>query len=123
MPQIQRRVDQLLAARQVLITGMIEGELLGGAGTEKEFDELKDLLSGLGRIEEERPDWAAAARMVFDLRRLGATVPFTDALIARLASRVGAGIVHADGDFTRLCAHFGIRQEDLTRLVRGSRGR
>ena len=119
---IKRRVDELLSERRVLITGMIELELLGGTRTETEFSDLKHLLQGLPRVDTREEDWESAARMAFALRRMGYTVPFTDVLIARQALRAAAGIVHADRDFVVLCRHFKIEQEDFSKAVARANG-
>ena len=114
---IQTRVDELLAENRVLIVGIVELEILGGVRTEKEFRELETLLGGLRRIETRESDWTSAAELAFQLRRTGYTVPFTDVLIGQQARRSGAGILHADRDFTVLCRHFEIEQEDFSGVV------
>ena len=114
---IQQRVDELLSQNRVMITGIVELELLGGVRSEREFRELKRLLEGLQRINTGEPDWASAAEMAFRLRRAGYTVPFTDVLIGHQALRAGAGVVHADRDFTVLCRYFHIDQEDFSSAI------
>jgi len=116
-PLIRRRVDELLADNRVAIVGIVELEILGGVRTEPEFSELRELLLGLHRIETRETDWSAAARLVFLIRRAGRTVPFTDALIAQLARRAGASILHADRDFTLLCRRFQIPHEDYSGAI------
>jgi predicted nucleic acid-binding protein len=120
---IRQRVDELLAEGRALLTGMIELELLGGTRSGKEFAELEDLLGGLTRIETLVADWRGAAEMVGGLRRAGYTVPLTDALIAQQARRVGAGVIHADGDFVILCRRYEIEQQDFSRAVAGGKDR
>lgn len=116
---IQQRVDELLAEERVLLAGMVELELLAGTRTEREFRELKDLLNGLPKVETHEADWAAAALMAFRLRRAGYTVPSTEVLLACQARRAKAGILHADRDFTVLCRHFHMEQEDFSAAVAG----
>ncbi len=111
------RVDKLLSENRVLITGIIELELLGGVKTEEEFRDVRGLLDGLQRVRTRESDWASAAEMAFALRRAGYTVPFTDVLIAHQARRAGAGILHADRDFAVRCRHFRIAQEDFSSAV------
>lgn len=93
---IQLRVDELLAQNRLVTTGIVELEILSGMRTEKEFHDFKLLLEGLHRVRTRESDWASAAEMAFALRR------------------AGAGIVHADRDFTVLCRHFRIEQEDFS---------
>ena len=114
---IKHRVDRLLSEGRVLITGVVELELLGGARTQNEFQDLKELLGGLGRINTREQDWALAAELAFQLRRAGHTLPFTDILIAHQAHRARAGIVHADHDFRVVCREFRIDQNDFSAAV------
>ena len=116
---IQRRLDELLAEDRVVITGIIEMELLGGVRSEQQFEELRESLAGLRRAEIREVDWSGAAEMAFRLRRAGRTVPFTDVMIAFQARRAGAGILHADRDFTVLCSDFHIEQEDYSTAITG----
>ncbi len=120
---IRQRVDELLAEGRVLLTGMIEMEILTGTRTSKELAELRELLGGPTRIDTVETDWAAAAEMACGLRRAGYTVPSSDALIAHQARRLGAGIVHADRDFVALCGHYQIEQEDFSSAVAGRNAR
>jgi predicted nucleic acid-binding protein len=116
---IRRRVDELLAENRVVITGVVELELLGGVRSERQFEELRESLAGLRRAEIREADWSGVAEMAFRLRRAGRTVPFTDVMIAFQARRAGAGILHADRDFTVLCGHFQIEQEDYSAAIAG----
>lgn len=120
---IEQRVDELLAQNRLLMTGIVELEVLSGLKTEKEFREFNALFEGLQRIKTRESDWAQAAEMAFDLRRAGYTLPLTDVLIGYQARRVDAGILHADRDFTVLCRHFRIEQEDFSKAVSAGGGR
>lgn len=118
-PPIRDRIDYLLAEGRILITGMIELELLAGAPTRKELIHLRELLAGLENVNVRPSDWASAAEMGFELRRKAITVPSTDVLIAHQARLAGAGILHADRDFTLISKHFRIEQEDYSSAVAG----
>ena len=115
---IRSRIDELLALDQVAITPMIELELLGGAGTEKEFGVLKTRLGALHRLSVDEECWQKAARLAFDLRRRGVTVPFTDILIAAVALVDEAVILHADEDFDLMAQHVPLRVESHVAVVK-----
>ena len=114
---IQRRVDELVAANKAATTGMIVLELLGGARTTSELQELHLLLNGLRRIETRESDWVSAAEIAFRLRRLGRTIPLADILVACQARRAKAGVLHADRHFALLCREFRIEQQDFASRV------
>jgi len=103
--ELRQHVDALLAADVVATTGMVRLELLGGARTEIEYRRLGELLSALHALplDEERCD--EAARLGFQLRHRGITVPFTDLLIAAVTIQAGAILVHRDRHFDLMADH------------------
>ena len=114
---VTRRVADLLHLDAVATCGLIELELLGGTRYEPEYDRLRARLRGLHYLPTESADWTEAARLAYDLRRLGVTVPYTDALLAAIAHRNGAIIVHADRDFDLIAAHSGVDVESLVNAL------
>ena len=72
---LQQRVDALLSADLVAITGMIRLELLGGARSEREWERLDRLLEALHSLSVEENHWQRAARMGFQLRPEGLRAP------------------------------------------------
>ena len=114
---ITKRIDELLHADVAATTGLVELELGGGALTEAEAQRLSQRLRGLHRIHVEDEDWRAGGRVVFALRRQGVTVPPTDGLLAALAMRHGAVMLHADRDFDEIAAREPLRVESLVEVV------
>jgi predicted nucleic acid-binding protein len=115
---IRRRVDALLQQDTAATCGLVELELLGGAGRADEFDRLARRLGGVRRIEILEGDWRAGAGISSLLRRAGRTVPPTDAFLAAVAMRTGAILLHADADFDVIAQHVPeVRVESLVNLV------
>lgn len=110
---IQRRIRELAELDAVAICGLVELEILGGATNETEYQQLERQLRGLHRLPTDEADWNSAARLAFSLRRSGVTVPFPDLLLAALALRHGAILVHADRDFDLIANHSPLRVESL----------
>ena len=104
-PELRRRVDQLLEQDRVATTGMVRLEVLGGAGSEQEYERLKGLLLALHQLPVVEESWSDAARLGFRLRRQGVTVPFTDLLIATIAMQAGAVLLHRDRHFDVIAAN------------------
>jgi hypothetical protein len=109
--ELRQRIDGLLAADLVATTGMICLELLGGARTTEEWGRLGELLSALHLLPVTEGHWDEAAKLGFQLRRQGITVPFTDALIGAVALRDGATVVHRDRHFDQMAAHAALKVE------------
>ena len=113
---LRDRVDALLAADRVTITGMVRLELLGSARTEPQWDRLQDYLSALHQLPVDEETWQEAAHMGFQLQRQGVTVPFTDLMIGAVAVRAGAVLLHRDHHFDLMARHLPLHVESfLTR--------
>jgi len=108
---LRDRVDSLLAADRVATTGMVRLELLGGARTDQEWDTLNDHLSALHQLPLEDDTWHDAARMSFQLRRQGVTVPFTDLIIGAVAVNADAVLLHRDRHFDLMAQHLPLNVE------------
>jgi predicted nucleic acid-binding protein len=114
---MKRRLGGFLDLDIVATCGLVELELLGGTNSIAEYERLRSRLTGLHQLPIDAVDWASAARLASDLRRSGVTVPFTNALLAALAQRHGATLVHADRDFDLIARHTSVVVESLVDIV------
>ena len=94
------RYDTVVADEAVRLSQVSSFELLKGARDEAEWSRLEQLLSTQIILECDAATWTEAARLVFEMRRLGLTLrnPI-DALIAQTALDHNLTIVHDDQDF------------------------
>lgn len=99
---VSAKVSALVEADQVVMTGTVMTELLQGTRNEKEARRLAHLFSILPFIETERIDWQVAGETLLKLRRLGITIPVTDAVIGTVAHRRGFAVLTTDGHFDHL---------------------
>ncbi len=60
-------------------------------------------------VTEER--WDQAAKLGFQLRRRGVSVPFTDLLIGAVAKHEGVTLLHRDRHFDLMAEHVGLKVE------------
>lgn len=109
--ELRERVDALLAADLVATTGVVRLELLGGATAEADYRRLSELLLALHVLPVAEERCTEAAQMGFELRRHGIVVPFTDLLVAAVAARNGAVVVHRDGHFDAMAQHLSLKVE------------
>lgn len=108
---LQARVDALLTADRVVMTGMVQLELLGGARNEAGYARLQALLSALYPLPIGEERWSEAAHLGFRLRRQGLTVPFTDLLIAAVAMAAGVTLLHRDRHVDLVARHVSLAVE------------
>jgi predicted nucleic acid-binding protein len=104
-----RRLTAAIEAEESLATiGIVQLELLAGARDERQAQALSRLL---GRCEflplEEAIDYRSAAALYRECRRRGTTIRrLADCLIAAVAIRTDAELLHADADFDAIALHW-----------------
>jgi predicted nucleic acid-binding protein len=104
-----RRLTAAIEAEESLATiGIVQLELLAGARDERQAHALSRLL---GRCEflplEEAIDYRSAAALYRECRRRGTTIRrLPDCLIAAVAIRTDAELLHADADFDAIVLHW-----------------
>ena len=94
--------DQELATTDVVVM-----EVLAGARDDPDRDKLRRLLYGCVFLAVEGPaDYEQASELYRACRRAGETVrKLTDCLIAAVAIRTGAELLHNDADYLALARH------------------
>ena len=100
-----RRVDELLDA-EIAVCDTIRMEVLAGARDELHLQALRRLLARATVLPTDPAHFEEAAALFRRCRRQGETVRrLIDCLIAAVAIRSGAPILHRDGDFDVLARH------------------
>ena len=105
---VRDRVDDLLGENRVAILPMISLELLGG-----EFQRLKSGLESLHQVPLGKREWDKAARLAFELRRRGKTIPYTDILIGAVALLYDLTLLHVDSHFHLIAEELPLRVESF----------
>lgn len=110
-------VRRILAeeSQRVVICEPIAMEILCGALDEERHATLERLVNGLpSLIVDQAVDFRSAATMYRAARRSGRTIrSVTDCLIAAVAMRHGATVVHRDADFDVIAAITGLAAVSL----------
>jgi len=118
VPEVRDRIDRILRDDEVLTTGIIKLEILGGAKTEAEYKRLKNRFDALDTVATDDDLWQNASDLAFNLRRKGVTVPSTDIVIAACAIHARATLVHADKHFDSIARHSSLNVESFIRAIR-----
>ena len=102
-------VDELLAG-EIAVCDAVRMEVLAGARDESHLLSLRRLLARAVAIPTLSTDYEDAAALYRRCRREGETVrKLIDCLIASVAIRVGAPVLHSDADFDVLARHTDLR--------------
>ena len=97
-----RLVDEVLE-EEIAVCDPVRMEVLAGARNESHLLLLRRLLARAASIEAQPTDYETAAALYRQCRRRGETVrKLIDCLIAAIAIRAGAPILHSDADFNVL---------------------
>ena len=81
---------------------MVAAEVLQGAKTESDFQQLEDKLDALHFYHADEETWQRAARRSFDLKRQGLKTPLSDLLIAQVALDNDLAVFAVDAHFERV---------------------
>ena len=102
-------VDELLVG-EIAVCDAVRMEVLAGARDESHLLSLRRLLARAVAIPTLSTDYENAAALYRRCRREGETVrKLIDCLIASVAIRVGAPVLHSDADFDVLARHTDLR--------------
>jgi predicted nucleic acid-binding protein len=100
------RLDSLVDTDEVVVTDGVVLELLAGARDDRHLRDLERMLARFGRVATEQDDFEEAASIYRWCRRRGATPrSLLDCVIAAVAIRVGASVLHNDRDFDTIAEH------------------
>ena len=100
---------QLIDDNEVVLCGVVLTELLRGARSEKEYQELEEYLSTLTYFETPEILWKKAGREASLLLRKGVQVPTTDLMIATVAIEYKLTLLHRDKHYDLLQKHTSLK--------------
>ncbi|MBM3947918.1 MAG: PIN domain-containing protein [SAR202 cluster bacterium] len=78
-------VDSLLAKESLVMVGPVMAELLQGARSTNEFEDLRDEWAALPYVAESRQTWVMSGALAYQMRQRGLTLGLLDLLIAAIA--------------------------------------
>jgi len=107
-------LERALGGDDAVLTRFNQLELLQGARDEREWSALSEYLNDQDYLEPAPDSWMNAARIYFDLRRMGRTVlsPI-DCCIAQIAIDSDVLLLHRDRDFEVIAEVRPLRQQRL----------
>jgi len=113
--RVRDALSHLTVGDEVVLTRFNQLELLQGVRDENEWTLLVQYLEHQDYLETTSDTWRSAARIYFDLRRLGRTVRSPiDCCIAELAHQHDALLLHRDRDFSAIAEVRPLREHWLS---------
>lgn len=109
---VDRRLADLIASgAELFTTDVIVMEVLAGTRDEHHAERLRRMLAGVTNLPVEGPgDYEMAAEIYRACHRAGVPVrSLTDCLVASVAIRANAAILHADRDFDAVARYTPLR--------------
>jgi len=112
-PRRREAVREALMRDIVGTTAIIVVEVLQGAATSEEYQDLREDFAGYHWLDVTRDTAERAARVGFDLHRRGQAVPPTDLIIAAVALEHAYRLWHLDEHFARIAKVAPLKQRCL----------
>ena len=78
---------QIMSVHELVTCGVVRAELLHGATSEKNYQQMNEALSRVASKDLDGADWSELGHQLYLYRTNGFTVPFTDAVIASIAMK------------------------------------
>ena len=98
----RRELLSILDRDELATTGLVMAEVLQGAASEKEYEELHERLLAPYFFEDTHEVWERAARVSYELRRRGEETALSDMVIAMVALENDLEVYAKDSDFDRV---------------------
>lgn len=89
----------VFAKEAVCICGVVRSELMHGAYSEKNLEEISEKLNYIKEINISSAEWDEFGRFLHKLRTSGISLPYADALIAFIAIKNNLEIMTRDKHF------------------------
>ena len=96
---VYETLDEIFAANNVIIPGIVRAELLHGSRSEKNQREMHESMAEFDTLNLEGDDWEDLGDQLYEYRIHGVTVPMSDAIIACIALTYGIPVWSKDGHY------------------------
>lgn len=96
---VGREMDSLLVSGEIAVVGLVVAEVLQGAHSPAEFDSLREYMSGLRFLDDDKDTWIMAGQLANGLRNRGRTIPLSDVTIAVVAMQHDEPVLTTDRHF------------------------
>ena len=92
-------LKNIFIKEDIAVCGVVRAELLHGAVSAKDFANITTMLEAFDEFNLEIPDWQILGDNLYNLRKKGISIPFSDAIIATTALKHGIPVWTGDKHF------------------------
>jgi len=110
---IEDKIRSIILEDRAATTEIIILEILRGARSQKEYNQLKDNLKALNLLRLNEAIWERSYQVGFKLRKAGINVPLADILIAVMVSYYQCSLIHRDKHFPLMTRLVALKQEEV----------
>ena len=93
---------QIMSVNEIITCGVVRAELLHGATSETNYQQMAEALNKMPSMDLDKSDWNELGHQLFRYRTGGFTVPFTDAVIASIGIKYGIPVWTDDKHFSMM---------------------
>ena len=115
--QFQERLSPLIVADKLATMSIIIMEILRGAKSQKDYDQLNKDLAAIRYFDITQKVWQRACKLGYLLRQNGVNVPLTDTLIAATAQENNALLLHEDRHYEMIASITPLKHEYICRKI------
>ena len=95
---------QIMSVHELVTCGVVRAELLHGATSEKNYQQMNEALGRVPSKDLDGADWSELGHQLYLYRTSGFTVPFTDAVIASIGMKYDIPVWANDKHFDMMKA-------------------
>ncbi len=111
--ELEDKIKSLILEERAITTEIVILEVLRGAKSQKEYNQLYADFTALPILRLNNIIWEKSYKVGFKLRKMGINVPLADILIATIASHYNCSLLHRDKHFPLMKEVIDIRQEQM----------
>ena len=97
-----KEIEHTFENEDIVLCGVVRAELLQGAVSVKNFNQIVEGLDSFQEVNLETEDWGRLGENLYLLRTNGLTVPLADAIIATVAIKYGIPVWTNDKHFSMM---------------------
>ena len=110
---LENKIKSLILEEKIVTTEIIIMEILRGAKSQREYNQLYDDFTALPVLKLNNIIWEKSYKIGFKLRKMRINVPLSDILITMVAEHYNCLLLHRDKHFSLIERVVALKQQKL----------